>query len=333
MLTLGIESTAHTLGFAVLRDREVLANVIKAFQAPEGGIVPTRVVDHHVAAVGPALREALSKAGVTIQDIDLIAVSNAPGLGFCLRVGITAARSLALRYNKPLVGVNHCVAHLEIGHLINPECTDPVLLYASGANTQVIAYEGRRYRVFGETLDMGVGNFLDSVGRQLGLGFPGGPKIEQLARQARDPASGSYIELPYVVKGMDVSFSGLYTHLRRLIKEGRHSPEDLCFSLQETVFAMLIEVSERAMAHTRKRQLLLGGGVACNARLQEMARLMCEDRDAKAYFVPSQYNVDNAAMIGWLGSLMYASGVRMPVEKSHIKPYERTDEVEVVWRD
>jgi N6-L-threonylcarbamoyladenine synthase len=281
--------------------------------------------------VGPTIQKALAGAAVRIEHIDVIAVSQAPGLGFCLRVGMIAARSLALRYDKPLVGVNHCVAHLEIGHLINEACTDPVLLYCSGANTQVIAYEGGRYRVFGETLDMGIGNFLDSVGRLMGLGFPAGPAIERMAREGK-----TYIELPYVVKGMDVSVSGLYTHLRRHVKasveSGSPSKEDLCFSLQETVFAALMEVAERAMAHTRKTQLLLGGGVACNGRLQEMARLMCADRRGQAFFVPNQYNVDNAAMIAWLGSLMFKAGVRLPIEKSYILPYERTDDVDVVWR-
>jgi N6-L-threonylcarbamoyladenine synthase len=202
-----------------------------------------------------------------------------------------------------------------------------VLLYASGANTQVIAYDGGRYRIFGETLDVGVGNFLDNFGRYLGLGFPAGPAIEKLALQG-----DKYIELPYVVKGMDISLSGILTNLRQKIDSKKFSNEDLCYSTQETVFAMLIEVSERAMAHCDKKELLLGGGVACNKRLQEMASIMCKERKAKSFVPENQFLVDNAGMIAFLGEIMYKAGNTVPIEKSRMMPYQRTDEVEVNWR-
>jgi glycoprotease/Kae1 family metallohydrolase len=203
---------------------------------------------------------------------------------------------------------------------------DPVLLYASGANTQVIAHEGGKYRVFGETLDNGIGNFIDSLAREMGLGFPGGPKIYELSLKGK-----KYIELPYTVKGMDVSFGGLLTNLKHKLKQG-YSKEDLAYSVQETVYAMLVEVSERAMAHTGKTELLLGGGVACNKRLQEMANIMCKERGAKCFILENQFNVDNAAMIGWLGYIQYKSGMRTKISEAHIRPYERTDDVAVIWR-
>jgi glycoprotease/Kae1 family metallohydrolase len=231
-----------------------------------------------------------------------------------------------LLLKKPLIGVNHCIAHLEIGRALT-QAKDPVLLYVSGANTQVIAYEAGKYRVFGETLDIGVGNFIDSFARELEFGFPGGPKIEEFAKQGK-----KYIALPYSVKGMDISLGGLQTNLSKKIKSREYSKEDLCFSVQETVFAMLVEVAERAMAHTGKTELLLGGGVACNKRLQEMARVMCDERKAKSFVLENQFFVDNAAMIAICGLEMHKSGMSTKVEEANIRPYERTDDVDVKWR-
>ncbi|MBU0757160.1 MAG: bifunctional N(6)-L-threonylcarbamoyladenine synthase/serine/threonine protein kinase [Nanoarchaeota archaeon] len=327
MLVIGIESTAHTFGIAIIKDKKVLSNCKSLFTTKTGGMIPAAVADHHFDVFDSVIRDALKKADAALKDIDLIAFSQSPGLGNCLRVGATVARSLSLNFKKPLIGVNHCVAHLEIGRLLFPECRDPVLLYASGANTQVIAYDGGRYRIFGETLDNGVGNFLDSFARELDLGFPGGPKIEKLALEGK-----KYIELPYTVKGMDVSFGGLLTNLKNKYRSGKYPIEDLCYSMQETVFAMLVEVSERAMAHCEKNELIIGGGVGCNKRLQEMCNIMCNERGAEFYAPENQYLVDNAAMIAWLGLIMHKSGIRMSIKDSKIRPYERTDEVEVTWR-
>ncbi len=268
-----------------------------------------------------AISEALDAARIGMKDVDVVAFSQGPGIGHCLRIGAAAARTLSLVHKKPLVGVNHCVSHLEIGKLLTA-ATNPVLLYVSGANTQVIAFEAGKYRIFGETLDMGVGNMLDQFARHIGIGFPGGPRIMQLAA-----AGKNYVELPYVVKGMDVSFGGILTNIRRKYDTGSYTKEDLCYSLQETVFAMLVEVAERALAHTDKNELLLGGGVACNTRLQQMCRIMCEERGAKLFVPERQFLVDNPAMISWLGILEYLKGTRTAVEKSAIRPYWRTDEV------
>ncbi len=324
MIILGVESTAHTFGAAVIDDSMILSNVKDSYFTEKGGMIPNKVADHHVEVCNKVVKKALEKAKVKIKDIDLIAFSQGPGLGHALRIGAVTARTLAIKLNKPIIGVNHCVAHLEIGKLLT-KAKDPVLLYASGANTQVIAYEGKKYHIFGETLDMGVGNFLDSFARFLELGFPGGPKIEQLAKK------GKFVEIPYVVKGMDVSFGGILTNIKQKYKRGIKK-EDLCYSVQETVFAMLLEVAERAMAHCDKSELLLGGGVACNSRLKEMAEKMCKDRDAKCFTPANEFLVDNAAMIAWLGSVEYNAGIRMKLSETEIKPYERTDDVVVKWR-
>ncbi|MEA3515404.1 MAG: bifunctional N(6)-L-threonylcarbamoyladenine synthase/serine/threonine protein kinase [Nanoarchaeota archaeon] len=327
MICLGIESTAHTFGIGIITDKgNVLANEKDSYTTEEGGIVPVKAVEHHMNCYEKVIKKSLEKAGLTIKDIDIIAFSQSPGLGHTLRMGAMAARSLAAHYSKPLIGVNHCIAHLEIGNMTT-ECKDPVLLYASGANTQIIAYEAGRYRIFGETLDIGIGNFLDSFARELGLGFPGGPEIYELAKEGKN-----YIKLPYVVKGMDVSFGGILTNLKQKLKSGQYSKEDLCFSVQETVFAMLLEVAERAMAHCDKKELLLGGGVACNKRLQQMAKEMCSQREAECFIPKNEFLVDNGAMIAWLGIIEHKAGNTTKIEKSIIKPYERTDEVEVNWR-
>ena len=328
MICIGIESTAHTFGVSIVDDegKKVLSNIITAYKTETGGIIPAKVAEHHVEAIDDALKRAMEKAGIKFKDIDLIAYSQGPGIGHTLRIGAAFARSLALLLKKPLIGVNHCIAHLEVGRFLT-SAKDPVLLYVSGANTQVIAYEAGKYRVFGETLDIGAGNFIDSFARELGLGFPGGPKIEELARKGN-----TYIKLPYTVKGMDIGLAGLHTNLVQKIESKQYSKEDLCFSVQETVFAMLVEVAERAMAHTGKTELLLGGGVACNKRLQEMAMIMAEERGAKLFVLENQFFVDNAAMIAICGIEMHKAGMETKVEEADIRPMERTDDVEVKWR-
>ncbi|HIH43008.1 TPA: tRNA (adenosine(37)-N6)-threonylcarbamoyltransferase complex transferase subunit TsaD [Candidatus Woesearchaeota archaeon] len=354
LICLGIETTAHTFGIGIVTSKgKVLANYKKAYTTEKGGIIPYHLFEHHTNVATEVLEDALKIAGVKIQDIGLISYSNAPGLGNALRVGAFVARYLAGKYKIPLVGVNHCIAHLEIGRLLT-NAKDPVLLYASGANTQIIAYEGKKYRIFGETLDIGVGNFLDSFARHIGLGFPGGPKIEELARKYAENEKNKninidnykedknninhnvpdLIDLPYSVKGMDVAFGGLLTNLKQKFDSDKFSKEELCYSVQETVFAMLVEVSERAIAHTGKNELLLGGGVACNKRLQEMCRIMCEERGAKFFVPANDVLVDNGLMIAWNGILAFKNnGYKcIKIENADIKPYERTDEVVVKWR-
>jgi N6-L-threonylcarbamoyladenine synthase len=234
-------------------------------------------------------------------------------------------REIAERLKLPIVPVNHCVAHLEIGRITGAK--NPVMLYASGANTQIIAYATGKYRIFGETLDIGVGNFIDCFARYAGAGFPGGPRVQEMAENGK-----MLIELPYKVKGMDVAFSGILTNLRQKIESGKYNINDLAYSLQEVVFAMLVETSERALAHTGKKELLLGGGVGCNKRLQEMCGIMCKERGAK-FFVPERgLLVDNGAMIAFLGEIMFKAGIKEKSEKIDIKPRQRTDEVDVRWR-
>ena len=331
MICLGIEGTAHSIGAGIVlekgRNCEVLSNVIKIYRPEKGGIHPREAANHHALYLADLIKESIKKAGIKFTNIDLISFSKGPGLGPCLRTAATAARALSLSLKKPIIGVNHCVAHLEIGRGTLGNCYDPVLLYTSGANTQVIAFAEGRYRVFGETLDIGIGNCLDKFGRAIGLEFPCGPKIEEFASKGKN-----YLELPYSIKGMDIAFSGLLTVAEQYYNNNERL-EDICYSIQETTFAALTEVTERAMAHTEKDEVLLGGGVAANKRLRAMVQTMADERDA-SFFVPSKdLCIDNGAMIAWLGVLMYNSGIRMKIENSFIDQRFRTDMVDVTWRD
>ena len=307
-------------------ERKVLANVLDMYRPPEGGLHPREAANHHADVVSPLILKALEEANVSMKEIDVISFSKGPGLGPCLRVAATAARSLSLLLNRPIIGVNHCVAHVEIGRATTG-CRDPALLYASGGNTQVIAFANGKYRIFGETLDVGIGNMLDKLGRELGLGYYAGPTIEKLAKEG-----DKLLELPYSVQGMDISFSGIMTAALALKKKG-HRLEDIAFSIQETCFAMLAEVTERAMAHVGKDEVLLGGGVAQNMRLREMIGEMAKERGAEMFVPDRRLCMDNGAMIAWLGNLMYSSGVRMSIADTTVEQRFRTDEVEVTWRN
>ncbi len=317
MIILGIESTAHTFGVGIMNNEgKILANILDSFTSEEKGMIPDEVMDHHEKVADTILEKALKKANLGWEKIDLISYSAGPGIDPILWIGYHKAKEWSEKHNKKLVGVNHCAAHLSIGKLVN-KLKDPVYLYVSGVNTQVLVLDGGKYRVMGETLDIGLGNMLDKFGRILGLGFPAGPEIEKLAKD------GKYVELPYVVKGMDTSFSGILTKAEQLLTgKTKTSKEDLCFSIQETCFAMMAEVSERALAHTDKKELLLVGGVGANKRFCEMLEIMCKERGVKFHKVQMDLVRDNGAMIAWEGFLRRNEDREIKVDSSW-----RTDEV------
>ncbi len=329
MICLGIESTAHTFGVGIVSgDGTILANERKVFVPSSGGIHPREAAEHHTNAAQGVLQQALDAAQLKLRDIHLIAFSQGPGLGPCLRVGAILSRYLSLHLNIPLYGVNHCIAHVEIGRLLHPiKIGDLLTLYVSGGNTLVCAFDGGRYRVFGETLDIPIGNLLDVFAREVGLAHPGGPKIENLAKGER-----TFIDLPYTVKGMDLSYSGLLTASVNKYKEGIRL-EDLCFSLQEIAFSMLTEVTERALAHTEKPCVLLTGGVAANKRLEQMIRLITEEHHGTFYGVPLKLAGDNGAMIAWNGLLHAKNEKALTINESLVKPNWRIDEVTISWAE
>ncbi|ADJ14283.1 bifunctional N(6)-L-threonylcarbamoyladenine synthase/serine/threonine protein kinase [Halalkalicoccus jeotgali] len=321
MRVLGIEGTAWAASAASF-DSETDDVFIESdpYQPDSGGIHPREAAEHMSEAIPRVIERALSAA----DGVDAVAFSQGPGLGPCLRIVASAARALAQRLDVPLVGVNHMVAHLEIGRH-RSGFANPVCLNASGANAHVLGYHNDRYQVLGETMDTGVGNALDKFARHLDWGHPGGPKIEAAARE------GEYVDLPYVVKGMDFSFSGIMSAAKAAVASGERI-EDVCFSLQEHVFAMLTEVSERALSLTGSDELVLGGGVGQNARLREMLEAMCEARGASFYAPEPRFLRDNAGMIAVLGATMAAAGDTLAIEDSRVDSNFRPDQVDVTWR-
>ena len=315
MVILGVESTAHTFGVGIVTSEgEILANVKDSYTSNDIGMIPNEIANHHEDVAERVLADAFVEANVSWDDVEFISYSAGPGLDPALWAGYNKVKKWSAKYDKKLVGVNHCCAHLSIGKLLN-KLQDPCYLYVSGVNTQIIVELDKKYRVFGETLDIGLGNMLDKFGRLCGLGFPAGPAIEKLAKK------GKYVELPYAVKGMDVSFSGILTKCKQLLDKGI-AVEDLCFSIQETCFAMLAEVVERAIAHTGKNELLLVGGVGANQRFCSMLDIMCKERGAVFYKVPMELAVDQGVMIAWEGFLRKGSSGDVEVN-----PHWRADEV------
>lgn len=319
MICLGIESTAHTFGVGVVSSSgEILFNSGDTYHAPKGsGIIPNEAREHHQQVSQGLIGSALELCAKP----DLISYSKGPGMGPMLHVGLSRAKELAAKFKAPMVGVNHCIAHVEIGRL-STGAKSPVTLYVSGGNTQVLALTEGRYRVFGETLDIAIGNAMDVLARNLGLA--GAPDVESAALKGK-----KLLELPYTVKGMDLSFSGIVTHCSRLAN--REKVEDICYSFQEYCFAMLTEVTERAVAHVGRDEVLLTGGVARNERLAEMLKIMCAERGAKFFAVPPELAGDNGAMIAWLGLLMQEQALKNPKDAT-VEQKFRTDEVDVTWK-
>ncbi|KAJ1977535.1 putative tRNA threonylcarbamoyladenosine biosynthesis protein kae1 [Dimargaris verticillata] len=381
VISLGLEGSANKLGVGVVRHTllqplsaqfagqtiqathlaealhgqqvDVLANLRHTYITPPGqGFLPKDTAVHHRQYILPLIAQALQEAQITPADVDAICFTQGPGMGGPLVSVAIVARTLSLLWQRPLVGVNHCVGHIEMGRQITG-ATNPVVLYVSGGNTQVIAYAQNRYRIFGETLDIAVGNCLDRFARIINLPNDPSPgyNIEQYAKRG-----SQLVDLPYAVKGMDVSFSGILYNVQTLAKtrlgtnrststndnadsKGQPSTcppltaEDLCFSLQETIFAMLIEITERAMAHIGSQEVLIVGGVGCNLRLQEMMGEMARQRGANVFATDERFCIDNGIMIAHAGTLAFQTGFATSLADSTITQRFRTDEVYVAWRD
>ncbi|RKP14332.1 glycoprotease family-domain-containing protein [Piptocephalis cylindrospora] len=342
-IALGLEGSANKLAIGLIRhvicrghkdDVTVLANIRHTYITPPGeGFLPRLTAAHHREHVISLIQQALSQADIDHTDIDVICYTKGPGMGAPLISVAVVARTLSLLWKKPLVGVNHCVGHIEMGREITG-AQNPVVLYVSGGNTQVIAYSEQRYRIFGETLDIAIGNCLDRFARILRLSNDPSPgyNIEQMAKRGT-----KLVDLPYVVKGMDVSFSGLLSFIETAavnkLASGECTPEDLCFSLQETAFAMLVECTERAMAHVDSSEVLIVGGVGCNERLQEMMGIMAKERGGKVFATDERFCIDNGIMIAQAGLLEWRQGSTTPLEDSGCTQRFRTDQVLVSWRD
>lgn len=324
MRCLGIESTAHTFSCAVVeksgRSGRILSDVRKIYRPPDGqGIHPREASRHHIEASSGVLSECLGGASLTIRDIDIISYAAGPGLGPCLRVAGVVARTLSSYYDIPIYPVNHAIGHIELGRMLTG-ARDPLVLLVSGGHTMLVAFKKKRWRVFGETLDITLGQLLDQFGRSLGFASPCGKVIEELATR-----TDRYVPLPYVVKGNDVSFSGLVSAAKRISRDRN----DACYSLQETAFAMIGEATERALSFTEKKELMVVGGVAANKRLSGMLRMICKRQGAKFYVVPMQYSGDCGSQIAWTGLLEASVKQGVKMQDTFVRQSWRLDTVEI----
>ncbi|MCK5299868.1 MAG: bifunctional N(6)-L-threonylcarbamoyladenine synthase/serine/threonine protein kinase [Candidatus Aenigmarchaeota archaeon] len=325
MIIFGIESTAHTLGMGIMDSKgKCLTNTKRSFFVKKG-IHPREAADHHADCIHELYDECLTSAKIQEKDIDLIAFSQGPGIMGCLKIGATFARTLSMKLNRPIIGINHCLAHISIGKLMTG-AKDPLTVYVSGGNSQITALAGGKYRIFGETLDIGIGNMIDKFARELDLGFPGGPQIDKVMKDAK-----RYIPLPYTVKGMDFSFSGVLTEALRQIKTHKKPIPDVTFSLAENAYSMITEVAERGLSHTGKKELLLTGGVAASKMLRNKLEIMCKERGADFFAVPIEFAMDNGAMIAWQGYLEHKAGRRQEIKDTKVDTKWRTDHVDVFW--
>ena len=348
MITLGIEGSANKLGVAILRDDIIVSNIRRTFHnAPGEGFRPSELGAHHTANVLPLIKEVLKESGIDLKDIDLIAYTRGPGIAAPLNVCAIVARILAVELNIQIVAVNHCIAHIEMGRFIT-RMSNPVVLYASGANTQIICYQsestvlesvGRgkgRYIVLGEALDIAVGNCLDRVARLLNISNAPSPgfNIEQYAKRGK-----TFFHMPIPIKGMDISCSGIveyinktYINPQKQIKVDDQLKYDICFSLQENLFSALTEVTERAISLFKSSEVLIVGGVGCNLRLQEMISLMAKARNAIVGNMDDTFCVDNGAMIAYTGYVMFnTKKTGTKIENCDVTQRYRTETVEIDW--
>ena len=327
MIGLGVESTAHTFSCAVVAKKgkhgEILSDIRKIYGPPEGeGIHPREASRHHIENSSSVLVEALHEAKISITDLDIISYAAGPGLGPCLRVGAVVSRALSSYYKIPIFPVNHAIGHIELGKMLTG-AKNPLVLLVSGGHTMLLAFIGKKWRVFGETLDITLGQLLDQLGRSIGFASPCGKEIEELAEK-----KSNYISLPYSVKGNDVSFSGLLSATKAIVNK---SKEAACYSLQETAFAMISEATERALSFTKKKELMIVGGVAANKRLSSMLKSICKRQNCKFFVVPQKFAGDCGSQIAWLGLQESSVKKGTSLENTFVKQSWRLDTVNISY--
>ena len=317
MLILGIESSCDETAAAVVREgREILSSVISSqieSHRPFGGVVPELASREHLEKIEYVVDKALVNAKVSLQDIDGIAVTQGPGLIGSLLVGVCYAKALAYGLDQPLVGVNHIEGHVYSVSFENPEVEYPAMaLIVSGGHTNLfwVPREGK-YKVISRTRDDAAGEAFDKVAKMLGLGYPGGPVIEKIARDG-DPSSVKFTKAKISDGRPDFSFSGLKTAVSRYVKEnsipvainGDELPQavrDLAASFQKAVVDALVGTMEKQARELKPKTLIVAGGVACNLALQEAAKIVAERLTIPVYFPSKHLSTDNAAMIAAAG--------------------------------
>ncbi len=319
-LVLGLETSCDETSASVVADRRViLSNVISSqvdLHSLYGGVVPELASRKHVESILPVVDRALRDAGVTLMEVDAIAVTAGPGLVGALLVGVSAAKAMAWAVKKPLVGVHHIEGHIAANYLAHHALEPPFLsLVVSGGHSHLIAVEGPvSHRVLGRTRDDAAGEAFDKVARVLGLGYPGGPAIDRMAAEG-NPQAFRFPRVVFADAPLDFSFSGLKTAVINRINTFRQSGEmlpvaDLCASFQEAVVDVLVSKALKAAVQGRYDTLCLAGGVASNGSLRQ--RLMYEGEKAgiRILVPPPILCTDNAAMIACMGTQMIRAGMQ-----------------------
>ena len=311
MLILGIESSCDETAAAVVKDgREVLSNVINSqidIHTEYGGVVPEIASRSHVECINNVVKEALKQANCTMDDIDAIAVTYGPGLVGCLLVGVSYAKGLSYATGKPLIAVNHIKGHICGNYLTHPNLEPPFMcLLISGGNTQLVNVTGyNEYEILGKTRDDAIGESFDKVARVVGLGYPGGPKIDKLAKEGQ-----ANIDLPVThFDNLDFSFSGIKTAVINLHhKIPDINKADLCASFEKAVTEMIVENCKKAIKQYNTQKLVLAGGVSSNSYIRNAFDNLQKELGIKVYYPELKLCTDNAAMIASCGYYEYQAG-------------------------
>ncbi len=321
ILTLGIESSCDETSVSVVKNgREILSNIIDT-QIPihekYGGVVPEIASRNHIEAISRVTKKALEEANVKFDDIDAITPTYGPGLVGALLVGLSYAKALSFAINKPLVGVNHIQGHIAANYITYPELKPPFLcVMTSGGNTQLVhVKEYTEFEVLGKTRDDAIGEAFDKVARVVGLGYPGGPKVDKLAKEGNPNA----IELPKThFDNLDFSFSGIKTAVINLHhKNPDVNKTDLCASFEKTVTEILLENAEKALKQTGLKTIALAGGVSANSYIRNEF-LKLEKQEIKVYMPDLKLCTDNAAMIASAGYYNFIEGKRNSLDLNAI---------------
>ena len=308
IIILGIESSCDETSVAVVKNgREVLSNVINtqiSIHELYGGVVPEIASRNHVQNISPVMKEAIKEANIKIEDVDAIACTYGPGLVGALLVGVSYAKALSYAANKPLIGVNHIQGHIAANYITYKDLKPPFLtLLISGGNTQlVLVKDYTEFEILGKTKDDAVGEAFDKIARVIGLGYPGGPKMDKLAQEGTPN-----IELPKVhVDGLNFSFSGLKTAIINLHhKTPDINKADLAASFEKDVAEILLENTKKAVKQTNIRKIALAGGVSANSYIRKAFKELEEKEQIQVYYPELKLCTDNAAMIASAGYYNY----------------------------
>ena len=317
---LAIESSCDETAAAVVRNgREVLSNVISSqidLHTLYGGVVPEIASRKHIERINQVIEEALSTAGVSLAQTDAVAVTYGPGLVGALLVGVAEAKAIAYAAGKPLVGVHHIEGHIAANFIEHPELEPPFLsLVVSGGHTHLVRVEDYGvFTILGRTRDDAAGEAFDKVARAIGLGYPGGPKIDRVAREG-DPEAIAFPRTHMEDAPYDFSFSGLKSAVLNYIngcqmKGQEYRQADIAASFQKAVTDVLVGNAMRAVEEYHADRFAIAGGVAANSALRQAMKEACEERGVKLYYPSPVYCTDNAAMIGVAGYYEYRKGVR-----------------------